>query len=233
MAHTVAAEIGLTQPAFLISNTDNTATQLLALANRVGEDLSAQAGTWGGWPQLRKEYAVTLQPGVDNYPFPTDVQYLIPGTGWSRSYRWQLLGPLEAQEWQVLKSGISPAGPRTRYRIMAGAIYFDPVPASTQDVVFEYYSNAWCQSDAGIPQAMFGADTDTFLLPEKLLVLGMKWRLLRAKGLDYAQEAKDYADALERELSRAGSARSLPLNAQGRGVGLLSNAQVPDSGYGA
>lgn len=233
MVQQVAAEIGLTQPGFLVSNSDNSAVQFLALANRMGEEIAAQAGTWGGWPQLRAEYTVTTMPSIDSYNFPADVQYLIPGTGWSRSFRWQLLGPLEAQEWQVLKSGISPAGPRTRYRLMGGKIYFDPVPSSAQSIVFEYYSNAWAQSSAGTPQTLFQADTDTFILPDNLMVLGLKWRMLRAKGLDYGQENADYEAALQRALSRAGSARSLPLNAQGRGIGLLSASQVPDTGFGA
>jgi hypothetical protein len=228
-----AAEIGLTQPAFLVSNTDNTAVQLLALANRAAEDLAGQAGSWGGWPQLRREYTVTTTPGQDTYTFPTDLQYLIPSTGWSRSFRWQLLGPLEAQEWQVLKSGISPTGPRTRYRIMGGSIVFDPVPSSAQSIAFEYYSNNWCQSAAGVSQSRFQADTDVFLLPDDILLLAVKWRFLRAKGMDYGQESADYQAALQRALSRAGSARSLPLNAQSRGIGLLSNANVPDTGFGA
>lgn len=233
MVQQVAGEIGLTQPGFLVSNTDNSAVQFLALANRAAEEIAAQSGTWGGWPQLRKEYTVTTMPGIDNYSFPSDVQYLIPGTGWSRSYRWQLLGPLEAQEWQVLKSGISPTGPRTRWRIMGGKIYFDPVPSSAQNMAFEYYSNAWAQSSAGNPQTLFLNDTDTFILPDNLLVLGVKWRILRAKGLDYGQEFSEYEAAMQRALSRAGSARSLPLNAQGRGIGLLSNNNVPDTGFGA
>jgi hypothetical protein len=234
MAQQVAAEVGLPQPAFLVSNTDNTASQLLALANHVGEEVAAEAGNWGGWPQLRKEFAFTIGGGVDNYAFPSDLQYLVPSTGWSRSYRWQLLGPLEAQEWQVLKSGISPTGPRTRYRIMAGRIYFDPVPQSSQDIAFEYFSNCWCQSTNGAPQTQFQADTDQFLLPDRLLVLGLKWRMLRAKGLDYTQEFSDFKSALERELSRAGSARNLPLNAQSASsIRLLNADNVPDTGFGA
>ena len=233
LAQDACAEIGLPAPLFLVSNADNSAVQLLALSNRVGEEIAAMAGTWGGWPQLRKEYTVTIYNGQDAYPFPSNIQYLIPGTGWSRTYRWQLLGPLEAQEWQVLKSGISPTGPRTRYRIMGGKIYFDPPPSSDQDIVFEYYANTWCQNASGVGQTRFKADNDTFILPDNLLTLGLKWRLLRAKGLDYQQEYQEYKAACERGLARAGSARSLPLNAQSGGHNLLNSHNVPDTGFGA
>jgi hypothetical protein len=234
MIQDAATEIGLPSPSFVASNMDNSAAQFLALANRNGEEIAAMSGTWGGWPELRKEYVFTIYGGLDHYKFPTDIQYLIPETGWSRTYRWQLLGPLEAQEWQVLKSGISPTGPRTRYRIMQGQIYFDPPPCQDQEIVFEYYSNTWCQNSLGVGKARFTDDTDTFMLPDNLMVLGLKWRMLRAKGLDYGQEFKEWERACERSMSRAGSARNLPINAQSaRGINLLNSRNVPDTGFGS
>jgi hypothetical protein len=84
--------------------------------------------------------------GQDTYTMPTDIDHLIPQTFWDRSFRWQLLGPLSPQEWQVLKSGISPTGPRRRFRIMGGSFVVDPVPSDTNQLVYEYYSLNWCQS---------------------------------------------------------------------------------------
>lgn len=233
MVNNVCAEIGMPVLSSLVGNTDNTAVQMFALANREGRELTGDTGQWGGWPQLRVEYVINLAIGVDNYDFPSDFSYIIPDTEWSRSYRWQLLGPLSAQEWQVLKSGLSPTGPRTRWRIMSGRIYFDPVPAQVQQISFEYYADTWACSAAGVPQNKFIADSDLFLLPDDAFELGLKWRFLRAKGLDYAQEYKDYVYCIEREKSWAGSVRNLPLNASSpRGINLLSSNNIPDTGFG-
>lgn len=226
-------EMGIVSPAILIGNTDRQAKQLLALANRNIREIAAQAGPNGGWPILRKEWVFNLQVGVDNYDFPTDLAYFMPSTAWDRSFRWQLLGPLDAQEWQVLKSGISPVGPRVRFRMMAGKIYFDPVPSSTDTIVFEYYSNAWCLSAASVPQTKFQADTDTIQLDDDVFNLGLQWRFKQKKGLDYSEEKRMYDDALDRALARTAPARDLPLNARSTGNRLLNYNNVPDTGFGS
>lgn len=228
-----AAEIGQTAPTFVVGNTDTTAIQMLALAQREGRELSRMAGLWGGWPQLRGEYIFNTAIGTDNYAFPADFQYFIPSTQWDRTFKWQLIGPLEAQEWQVLKSGITVAGPRIRWRLMDQRIYLDPVPSAVDQIVFEYYSCNWCQSATSVAQSLWAADTDTFLLDDDLMIEGLKWRFLRLKGLSYDEERRTYDMAVAREIGRAGSSRTLPLNnRQVDGLKLINNWQIPDTGYG-
>jgi hypothetical protein len=171
--------------------------------------------------------------GQDGYPFPTDFAYYQTMTSWDRSFRWQMLGPLEAQEWQVLKSGISPTGPRRRFRIMQGLWYVDPVPTASETIVFEYFSNAWAQSSGAAAQTTFLADTDYYTLDDDSFIMGLKWRWKAAKGLDYTQEKQDYDMLKERLQSANGANRDLPLNAQASGIRLLNEQNVPDTGYGS
>lgn len=175
--------------------------------------------------------------GQDTYAMPTDIDHLIPQTFWDRSFRWQLLGPLSPQEWQVLKSGISPTGPRRRFRIMAGNFVVDPVPSDTNQLVYEYYSVNWCQAAATSTVAATGKrawslDTDTYLLDDDTMVLGIIWRFRRAKGLEYDTERAEWQACVDRVLARQGGARSLPMNATSTGQNLLNNMNVPDTGFG-
>lgn len=170
--------------------------------------------------------------GQDTYTMPTDIDHMIPQTMWDRSFRWQLLGPLSPQEWQVLKSGISPTGPRRRFRIFGGNFVVDPVPSDNNQLVYEYYSVNWCQSAAAVSQRAWTKDTDTYLLDDDTMVLGIIWRFRRAKGLDYEAERKEWEDCADRVLARQAGARSLPLNATASGVHLLNNSNVPDTGFG-
>jgi len=175
------------------------------------------------------------------YNMPSDFLYFMTQTAWDRNFRWQLLGPLDAQEWQVLKSGISPTGPRRRFRIMGNQFVIDPVPGfSTSDngaiEVFEYYSSSWCQSTggtSGTPQTQFAADTDNYCLDDDCLTLGILWRFKRAKGLDYAEERETYDLLTERTMANDGGTRNLPMNASSSGVRLLNSQNVPDTGYGS
>lgn len=167
------------------------------------------------------------------YSYPSDLGFFINQTGWDRNFRWQLLGPLDAQEWQVIKSGISPVGPRMRFRLMAGQIAVNPTSGNSDLIVLEYYSNAWCQSAALAPQSSWQADTDTPILEDELFILDIKWRYLRSKGLEYDEEKSQFDEAHARERGRAGMARSLPLNARASGIRLLNSTQVPDTGFGS
>lgn len=229
----VSNELGLAQVAQVVGNTDNQMRQLLQLANREGQELAKRANN-GGWQVLRREYTFNTQAGVEAYAFPPDLQYIIPQTEWDRSFRWQLLGPMSAQEWQVLKSGISPVGPRRRFRIMQGMIYINPVPTdSTSIEAFEYLSKCWCTSASGAPQDHWQADTDLSVLPSDVMELGIIWRFLQKKGLSFEQEYQDYERAVEQAMARDKSARTLPLNAQATGARLLNSDNVPDTGFGA
>ncbi len=186
-----------------------------------------------------------LNFGQEAYPGPADLNYFIPQTGWDRNFRWQLLGPVDAQEWQVLKSGISPVGPRLRYRLMAGQLYFNPAPYVPTGqaspianlIAMEYASTFWAAPTGatGQPtQTAMLADSDISLaFPEDLLTKALKWRMLKAIGNAYAEEFDEYSDSLMRTTGRATMARNLPLNARASGIRLLNSQNVPDTNFGS
>jgi hypothetical protein len=186
----------------------------------------------------------SLAFGQEAYPQPADLNYFIPQTGWDRNFRWQLLGPINAQEWQVLKSGISPVGPRLRYRLMGGQIYINPAPyvptgqaSPIADLlVMEYASNFWVAQGA-VPatavQTSFLLDTDVAVIPEDLITLSLKWRVLKAIGMAWADEWQEYDDKVATITGRVQMARNLPLNARASGIRLLNSQNVPDTGFGS
>ena len=171
------------------------------------------------------------------YPLPSDFGWLIAQTEWDRSFRWQLLGPLDAQEWQVIKSGISPVGPRMRFRIMGGQFYINPVGSSssvyTDTIAFEYVSRNWVTSNLGVAKSLVTADSDTVTFDEDLLQLDVKWRYMQAKGLDFETHGKIWQAAFARKTGRDQSNRNLPLNARASGIRLLNSQNVPDTGFGS
>jgi hypothetical protein len=176
----------------------------------------------------------SMAVGQEAYPLPTDYDHMIVQTQWDRGFRWQLLGPLNPQEWQVLKSGISPTGPRRRFRIMDNQFFIDPVPYDNNQLVFEYYSYNWClNGQTNSAQFRWTSDTDTYLLDDDTFILGMIWRYRMAKGLDYSEECTMWQNSIARFKGRQSSVRNLPINAQQTGIRLISNAQVPDTGFGS
>jgi hypothetical protein len=177
--------------------------------------------------------ATPLMFGQIAYPMPVDFDYFIAQTFWDGSYRWQLLGPLEAQEKNVIKYGISPVGPRRRFWIRLNTMFLNPIPTNNTDVIaFDYFSSSWCQSGSGLPQTIWTADTDTYVLDEECFIQGMKWRFLRAKGLDFNQEYDDYSKVTGRVMARNGGPRDLAINTQSVRLRLLSDANIPDTNFG-
>ena len=303
--NTVCDEVsGLPRLNAIVGSSNQTARQMLALANREGFELARMSGAAQGWPELRKEYVfnvqstgliagcsttsgsniitlgstasvpqvgwllsvsggsnatgfsypatvvsvvgaavtvssnstittsnVTIAFGQESYSLPADFSYIINDTIWDRGYRWRIVGPATPQEWQILKSGLNPTGPRRRYRMMAKKIYFDPIPYDSNQLVFEYYSNAFCQSQLGVAQTTWLTDLDTPILQDELFVLGIKWRWRQAQGLDYSQEYASYKENCEMLMANATSGRSLPLSGAFQD-GLLNYNNIPDTGFG-
>ena len=177
----------------------------------------------------------TMAFGQESYPMPSDYDYMIDETQWDRGFRWQLFGPLTPQEWQVLKSGLSPTGPRRRWRLMNNQFYLDPIPYDSNLLVFEYYSaNAVLTGgSSAAPAPFFTTDNDTYLLPDDLLVMGLKWRWKEAKGLDYSQSYQSWSIRMQEEIARDTGAQTLRLDSAGSGIRFISNINVPDTGFGA
>lgn len=175
----------------------------------------------------------TLVFGQFAYPMPSDFSYFINRTFWDGAYQWELLGPILAAEKQVLRYGVSPTGPRRRFYIKNNNICIDPMPAvSGQTIAFDYYSSNWGLDQNGDDIGRWQSDNDTYKLDDDCFVLGLKWRFLRAKGMDYAQEYEEYIESCQKVMSRDGGSRVLPLNARVSNSRLINNDNVPDTGYG-
>ncbi|TAH36533.1 MAG: hypothetical protein EYC62_02500 [Alphaproteobacteria bacterium] len=203
IAQNVAYEVGFEPPAFLYGNTDATARQILALCNREGKILARRHN----WTMLQKEYDITTVGGQENYDLPDDFDRLIDNTLWDRSAYQSMRGPLSPQQWQQKKSGlIGSVGIKRNFRIKRGAdiinqIYIDPVPPINGDaLILEYVSQNWVRNLAGTQTSnVWQDDSDESILPENLVIMGVVWRFLLAKGLDYAMALQEY----EREVSQA------------------------------
>lgn len=177
--------------------------------------------------------AVSLTFGKDAYSFPSDIGYWINRTAWDRTRSWELVGPTTPTEWQFLKSGYPGTGFLYRYRIYDDKLVLDPIPTSTSNMVLEYYSRfAVVATNGTTEKATFTVDSDEPLLDDQLVTMGIKWRFLRAKGLDYQQEYRTYEDAVERALGRAGLGRTLHMGGGGGQARFVNLDNAGDTGYG-
>lgn len=175
--------------------------------------------------------------GQSDYTLPSDFQRPVDSTFWDRSRYWQMRGPLSPQQWQVYKSSVigqASVQRRFRFRSVGGntVLSIDPVPTDNNSaLVFEYVSNAWCESALGAAQTRWEADTDVGVLDEYLITLGVRWRMLRRLGLAYSEELDEYEREVSKAMGSDGGAAILSL-VPSYGTYLLGAQNIPESGFG-
>lgn len=184
--------------------------------------------------------AASYNFGKISYSLPGDIRSFIAATFWDRNFRWPMLGPLSPVEWEAIISGISPVGPRILFRVVNNLMEIQPLPGTSQtdQIAYEYVSNAWCTNSLGVANTAsggvcrFAVDTDLYRWPENTLRLGVKWRFLKAKGLSYTDELKEWQDARDFQLATSGGSRSLRMNAVATGLHFLNYSNIPDTNFG-
>ena len=175
--------------------------------------------------------------GQSDYPLPSDFQRPVDNTMWDRGRFWSMRGPQSPQQWQLYKSSVigrASIQRRFRFRRINGNVVFsiDPVPTDNlTPLVFEYVSNAWCQSSGGTPQSLWEADTDTGILDEDLLMLGTRWRVYARLGFDYQSELDEYETEVSKAMAVDGGAAILDLAPPDR-LTLIGPWNLPETNFG-
>lgn len=212
----VASDLGLRQPVAIVGATDLTAQILFRLANKEGKELSR----WHDWQALINEVTFTslateeqtdaLDPDVyDRMIYNPEV--------WNRSTNQRYAGPTQQRYWQRIKAQTT-VGAIGMWRILGKQLHIYPVPTAGQTIAFEIISKNWCESSGGTAQSAFMVDTDTALLDESVMELGMIWRYRAGRGFpQYAEDMVTYEGAKERAASSdRGTGRIRPESTAGQ-----------------
>jgi hypothetical protein len=165
------------------------------------------------------------------YDMPSDYQRTVNKTQYNKTNRWSVIGPKSAQEWQWLKASYVTTGPRMRYRIMGDKFVIWPMATDPVVLGFEYQSNAWVQGSDGSDKTKATNDADTFLFPDRLLVLGTKLKYFEIKGFDTTTLFSDYQRELSKFKAQDAGADTLSMAPRYPNI-LLTQNNLPDTGFG-
>jgi hypothetical protein len=202
LVQNASVSLGLSSPSTVIGNTSQ--QQMLALAQLEGQDLRSR----GQWSALKRINTFTLSTsainqGAFNSTIVTagDFDYMLGDTFWNLTNKLPISGPLdEVSEQQIIAYGIY--SPFQQWADHGGSLYIYPQPSSADSATFEYMSSFYAKAAGGTLKASFTVDTDTCVLDESIMTLGLMWRWKRANGLDYAQEFDMYEKRVQDALSR-------------------------------
>lgn len=193
-----ALRVGIAKPTVVAAATDQGVQQLLEFAQEEGRQLAR----FGDWRALRKEKTFTTVAAETqtDTPIPTDLGGFIDETMWNRNRRERVYGPVSPQQWQAWKA--QSTFPVTDTFCLRGSAWLQqPIPVAGQVIAFEYRSSHWCQSSGGTSQEAWAADTDTGILSERLMGLGLVWRYKQARGLDWEADYEKYTFEVHQALA--------------------------------
>lgn len=155
--------------------------ELTDLINEVAQDVQK----YQDWQALIRIATVTGDGTTNDFPLPDDYDRMLVNASLQDSQYWpwgyypyQDINSFlfdEARDFQPYPGG---------WIIYNNRVRFVPAPVASASATFPYItSSAVRDTISGSPKASFNLDTDEWLLPERLLTLGLVWRWRENKGL--------------------------------------------------
>lgn len=176
-------------PTVVVTSTDVQVQQLWAIANEEGKSLQRSYD----WQLLTLQYTFSTSNSPDQpTAIPADLDRWLANTMFDRTTRREVLGPITPQQWQAIQAQPQLNRVFLAWRERTGVFYMTPTASLNDTVAYEYVTKNWVLSANLTPQASFLADTDSPVLSSDQIILGIRWRFLKSKGIDYAQDFETY-----------------------------------------
>ena len=230
-------EIGLPNPGpDPFTSVDSNVVQACALLSSCGKSLVHMRQ----WTHLIQEWSFTTVANQGQYPFPPDYHNMIDQSGWNRTNRLPLGGPMSPQEWQYLKARLVGVVFTVLFRPRDQSIFIYPdvnTPGGYQ-ISFEYVSKWWVSSVAtpNQPSSDYPQNSsDLVWFDSQLIMQFLKLKFMQAKGFDTTALQQDFDETFERVCGDDAPSPILNLNRQMTALRepLIGAQSVPITGYGS
>lgn len=203
---------GISLPTTLFNGSDS-ANQLLSIVKECAAEIAMRAP----WDELVTEFTWVTTGVEKQFTFATQevLKYsrkIVDDTLWNRSRQQKLIGPLSAQAWAARKAvGVDPLP--YFYRVRGGDFLMPETAPAGDTCAFDFVDKrVWFSPDGDTLKEFTDNDNDTFRLDGEVLRLGVRWRYLQAKGLEYGEDFRKYEDMLSNRAGNNTPAEVLNLN---------------------
>ena len=212
----------------LLDSNDPGLLQVVAVAQRVGEELATYGNPSESWPQLSRTLNFQSAPDQGKYPLPGDLERVISETFWNVDRGEQILGPISPSE--AVELMVRRSDSRDEHFYMSAdddgrqVLRLVPTPTAVSNYVLVYLSVNWIRRADGTLADRIAADDDEILLqPTWLFSQGVKAHLLTRKHLPSAlAEMEMYQKSRRKEFADKRGVRAV---ATGFGPGILGRGR--------
>lgn len=199
--------------------------EITDLANEVAADISK----YQDWQALIKTYQITGTGTQNDFPLPDDYDRMLVVTDVQNStnWLWGYYGFVDINDYLLAQErGFAPwpGG----WIIYGDRFRFSPPPAAANQALFPYITKNWALGQDSVSKPAFTADTDSFLLPERLLTLGLIWRWRENKKLDASGDQEAFIKAMDEYAAKDAGSKVLRFGGRHR---RFANTAVPYMGF--
>lgn len=203
---TVLDETGFSKPASYFGATAESAVRARALANASVADLLRIPHR-----RLIKEGTISMTTDT-TYALPSDLYAFLPDTMYESGDSEPVNFPATDQRFSLINASGIGDGIWTNVRIAGGNFEIDE-PKDGETLEYTYISNHPIQATGGgSTKAAYTADTDEWLLDDRLHIYDIIWRWKKLHGMDYEADAMLYRRYENEYRARDGGARSINFN---------------------
>jgi hypothetical protein len=229
-----ALEAGLLPSSSPVDDPDEAYIQLTGLLNSAGQELLELHP----WQTFVQRYEINTT-GADSgtYDLPDDFNYMIDQTGWDRTNRVAMGGPLSAQDWTYLEGRdlVSQTIYASFRQVDNKLDLFPQPPPDGLRITFEYIGRNWIseQGQDAPNRDTVGAGSDIVWTDPLLTIKFLKLKFLQAKGFDTTAAALEFDTLLASRTGKDAGAPILSASNSGRGFPYLTPYyNTGDSGFG-
>ena len=172
--------------------------EMQAIVNEMAQQIAESYD----WQALKSVLIVTGDGTAESFDLPSDFDRIEEDANLRSTWTIGTLFQVQStDEW--LRDEIQDFGAiANKWIIYGDQMHFRPAPPNDGEAKCFYIRNTIVKDTDDSPKASFTADTDNFVLSERLLKLGIIWRWKAHKSLDYAEELADFEAAKERLILR-------------------------------
>jgi len=207
------------------SSQDQNMRQCFALCNQVLQSISFKKD----WPELIREHEFDTIANQREYDLPADFHHMVAPSAFNANQYYQIKGSLTPiQWWRRSITGAPDFGDSYRVDAFNGKINIAPTPSAPERLVFMYITKNIAKNATGDPIDRYSQDTDTSVIDEEMVRLGLSWRWRQKKGLDFTAEMAEFSNAMKHRFAQYSNFGEINVGGRVGAVWPLTDGNVPD-----
>ena len=211
------------RPTTLFSSTEQFQVEMVDLITEVAKSIADNHD----WNALTKVHTITGDGVETTFPLPSDYDRMLldgsiyDATNWAWGYQ-RIVRPDEFLYLQVRDFSIITPG---YWSMLGNEFQFLPAPGDQSQAKFLYVTKNIVRDENGNLKEGFTADSDTFVLDERLLTLGLVWRWREQKKMDYGADQANFEKLFSDLSGRDGGSK--PIRTPSRLMGFRGTPAYP------